>query len=60
MVFVMNYGVPDDMFVGDFDDLEFHYTWFKSMDDALQHAHAQNPHCDWDCVDNMVVMNIPH
>ena len=53
----MNYGVPDDMFVGDFDDLEFHYTWFKSIHDALKHAHDQQPHCDWDCVDNMVVMS---
>jgi hypothetical protein len=33
-----NYGVPDSEFVSDFDDLELHYTWFTTMDDAIQYA----------------------
>ena len=35
-----NYGVPDAEFVSEFGDLEHHYTWFESIDDAITYAHS--------------------
>ena len=59
-----NYGVPDAQYVNEFGNLEFHYQWFTSMDDALEYAYELNDTPlelnapDWCAVDGIITIGV--
>lgn len=60
-----NYGVPDAEYVNEFGNLEFHYQWFTSLDDALEYAYQLNDTPldipdpgHWDAVDGIITIDV--
>ena len=59
-----NYGVPHATYVNEFGDLEFHYTWFTTMDDALEYAYQLNDTPlelnppKWCAVENIITLGV--
>ncbi len=54
-------GVPDVNYINEFGLPEFHYTWFHSMDDALDYAYQLQdtplectPESDWDALNDII------
>ena len=52
------YGVPTEQFVNEFSDIEFEYTWFNNIHDAIAFVDTiDNP--PWDPIEMMITMGVP-
>ena len=56
-----NYGVPDAEYVNEFGNLELHYQWFTSSDDAIEYATQLNygpDPFDWCAIDGIITIDV--
>ena len=52
----MKYGIPTEQFINEFSDIEYEYTWFDNVDDAI--AFANTIDVPWDAIDGIITMGV--
>ena len=56
----MKYGIPTEQFINDFSDIEYDYTWFDNIDDAIAFGQSIANDITWNPIDEMINPWVPN